>query len=166
MQTGLLRFNNTLLTPPKWYVYTVSYNGIGSQGIELNSEEQNICNEHYDFFNNNGIGLEVEYEIKMSDSGENYATTNIRNMIKDSDKITKEAVNHPNHYGGESNVYEVIKVCEAWGLDYDAYLFNVVKYVARAGKKVKEKEIEDLKKAAFYLDRKIKKLENESDSTK
>jgi hypothetical protein len=45
-------------------------------------------------------------------------------------------------------------------------LFNVVKYVARAGKKVKEKEIEDLKKAAFYLDRKIKKLENESDSTK
>ncbi len=69
-------------------------------------------------------------------------------------------VNHPDHYQfGENNNYEVVKVCEAWGLNYDAYLFNVVKYVARAGKKIKEKEIEDLKKALFYLDRKIKNLE-------
>ena len=68
-------------------------------------------------------------------------------------------VNHPNHYGGESNVYEVIKVCEAWELDNDAYLFNVVKYVARAGKKDPNKELEDLKKAAFYLDRKINNLQ-------
>jgi hypothetical protein len=71
-----------------------------------------------------------------------------------------DLVNHPNHYGGSENVYEVIKVCEAWGLDYDAYLFNVVKYVARAGKKTTDTEIQDLKKALFYLDRKIKNLEN------
>jgi len=70
-----------------------------------------------------------------------------------------EMVNHPNHYGGEDNTYEVIKVCEAWGLDKDAYLFNVVKYVARAGKKNPDKELEDLKKALFYLDRRIKNLE-------
>lgn len=69
-----------------------------------------------------------------------------------------DMVNHPNHYGGENNVYEVIKVCEAWDLDKDAYLFNVVKYVARAGKKDINKEIEDLSKAAFYLDRRIKLL--------
>jgi len=74
-------------------------------------------------------------------------------------KMSKEMVNGPAHYGGVDNPYEVIKVCEAWGLDYDAYLFNVVKYVARAGKKDQTKEIEDLKKAAFYLDRKIKNLE-------
>jgi len=74
-------------------------------------------------------------------------------------KMKNEMVNHPNHYGGADNPYEVIKVCEVWGLDYDAYLFNVVKYVARAGKKDPAKELEDLKKAAFYLDRKIKKLE-------
>jgi hypothetical protein len=72
--------------------------------------------------------------------------------------MKNEAVNHPNHYGGEENVYEVIKVCEAWELDKDAYLFNVVKYVARAGKKDPTKEIEDLKKAAFYLERKINNL--------
>jgi len=70
----------------------------------------------------------------------------------------KEMVNHPNHYGGKENQYEVVKVCEAWGLDKDAYLFNVVKYVARAGKKNKEKEIEDRKKALWYLNRKIENL--------
>jgi hypothetical protein len=74
--------------------------------------------------------------------------------------MEKEMVNHPDHYGGKNSVYEVVKVCEAWDLDKDAYLFNVVKYVARAGKKNPEKEIEDLKKAMFYLDRKIKNLEN------
>jgi hypothetical protein len=68
-------------------------------------------------------------------------------------------VNHPSHYGGEENKYEVIKVCEAWHLDKDAYLFNVVKYVARAGKKDPQKELEDLKKASFYLNRKIQNLE-------
>ena len=71
----------------------------------------------------------------------------------------KEMVNHPNYYGGEENVYEVVKVAEAWGLDYDAYLFNVVKYVARAGKKDTDKEIQDLKKALWYLERKIQNLE-------
>ena len=81
----------------------------------------------------------------------------IQKIIKN--KNMSETVNHPSYYGGEDNPYEVIKVCEAWGLNYDAYLFNVVKYVARAGIKIKEKEIEDLKKAAFYLDRKIKNLE-------
>jgi len=71
-----------------------------------------------------------------------------------------EAVKNPTYYGGVDNPYEVIKVCEAWGLDKDAYLFNVAKYIARAGKKDPQKELEDLKKAAFYLNRKIHNLEN------
>jgi hypothetical protein len=70
-----------------------------------------------------------------------------------------EMVNGPQHYGGVDNPYEVIKVCEAWGLDKDAYLFNVVKYVARAGKKDPKKELEDLKKAIFYLNRKVENLQ-------
>ena len=55
--------------------------------------------------------------------------------------------------------YEVVNVCEAWGLDKDAYIFNVVKYVARAGKKDSDKELQDLKKALWYLERKINNLE-------
>jgi len=70
-----------------------------------------------------------------------------------------EMVNHPKHYGGEDSVYEVVKVAEAWGLDMDAYLFNVVKYVARAGKKDTDKELQDLKKALWYLERKIQNLQ-------
>lgn len=54
-------------------------------------------------------------------------------------------------------VYEVIKVLHAWGLNQNANLFNVVKYIARAGKK--GDVLEDLKKAQFYLDYEIKRLE-------
>jgi hypothetical protein len=75
--------------------------------------------------------------------------------------MSKEMVNHPNHYGGKENQYEVVKVCENWDLDKDAYLFNVVKYVARAGKKNPEKELEDLTKALWYLNRKIENLEKQ-----
>lgn len=72
----------------------------------------------------------------------------------------KEMVNHPSHYGGKNNPYEVVKIAEGTGLDKDAYLFNVLKYIVRSGKKDPAKEVEDLKKALFYLDRKIKNLEN------
>jgi len=67
-------------------------------------------------------------------------------------------VNNPGHYGGASNPYEAIKVIENWQLDF--HLGNTVKYISRAGKKDPTKEIEDLKKAMFYLDRKIQNLEN------
>lgn len=66
-----------------------------------------------------------------------------------------EAVNHPSHYGGEDNPYEAIKVIEAWGLGFHAG--NTVKYIARAGKK--GDKLQDLKKARWYLDREIKRLE-------
>lgn len=68
-----------------------------------------------------------------------------------------EMVEHPAHYGGKDNPYEVIKVLKAWGLIRDAYRWNVVKYVARAGKK--GDELEDLKKARFYLNEAIKERE-------
>jgi hypothetical protein len=61
-----------------------------------------------------------------------------------------EKVNHPDHYGGENNPFEAIKVIEAWDLNF--HLGNVVKYISRAGKKSKN-SIEDLKKAEWYLSR-------------
>lgn len=65
----------------------------------------------------------------------------------------KEAVNHPDHYGGKDNPYEVIKVVRAWNLSFS--LGNVVKYVARAGKKDPAKRLEDLHKAMWYLQEEI-----------
>ena len=70
----------------------------------------------------------------------------------------KEMVNHPEHYGGSENVYEAIKVIENWNLDF--HLGNTVKYISRAGKKGTDKELQDLKKALWYLERKINNLEN------
>ena len=69
-----------------------------------------------------------------------------------------EMVNHPRHYGGENNVYEVIKIIEA--LEMDFHLGNTFKYIARAGKKETDKEIQYLKKAVWYLQRKIELLES------
>lgn len=69
-----------------------------------------------------------------------------------------EAVAHPAHYGGDTT-YEVIKVLHAWGLEGSFCLGNAIKYIARAGKKDASKELEDLKKARWYLDEKIKILE-------
>lgn len=77
-------------------------------------------------------------------------------------KANKEVdmVNHPEHYA--FGKYETINVIEAWDLPY--HLGNVVKYVSRA--KRKGKELEDLKKAAWYLDRYIKTIENERKQTR
>ena len=65
----------------------------------------------------------------------------------------------PVYYGGQSNPYEVFKVLEAWGLDRDFYLGNVIKYVVRAGKKNPGKYKEDLEKAIVYLQKRIESLD-------
>lgn len=64
-----------------------------------------------------------------------------------------DMVNHPPHY--TFGKYEVLDVIEDWGLNYNRSC--VIKYVARAGRK--QNELEDLKKARFYLDREITNLE-------
>lgn len=64
-----------------------------------------------------------------------------------------DAVNHPSHYNTGS--IEVIDAIEDWGLGFA--LGNAVKYIARAAHK--GKMIEDLKKARWYLDREIQRLE-------
>jgi hypothetical protein len=72
--------------------------------------------------------------------------------------MEKEMVNHPDHYQfGKNNEYEAIKVIEAWGLDF--HLGNTVKYISRAGIKDRDKELQDLKKSLWYLQRKIDNLE-------
>jgi hypothetical protein len=74
------------------------------------------------------------------------------------ESVTYEYVNHPQHYGGENNPYEVIKVIEA--LEMDFHLGNTFKYIARAGKKGTDKELQDLEKALWYLQRKIELVKN------
>ena len=65
-------------------------------------------------------------------------------------------VDHPKHYN--AGRIEVIDAIEDWKLSF--HLGNVVKYVARA--EHKGKPLEDLKKAVWYLNRAIEKLEQKT----
>lgn len=62
----------------------------------------------------------------------------------------------PQHYGGDSNPFEAIKIILYYKLGF--CLGNTVKYVLRAGKKDPAKEIEDLEKAHWYLGKRIEEL--------
>ena len=68
-----------------------------------------------------------------------------------------DVVNHPAHY--TDGKIEVIEFIEDKGLNF--HRGNAVKYISRAGKKDPAKEIEDLKKAVWYLNREIGQLKKE-----
>jgi hypothetical protein len=64
---------------------------------------------------------------------------------------TPDPVNHPPHY--KAGGIETINYIEANDLNYR--LGNVIKYVSRAGKKEGVDPVQDLEKAAWYLQREI-----------
>jgi hypothetical protein len=64
-----------------------------------------------------------------------------------------DAVNHPAHYTGHPSGVECIQVTEHMGFN----LGNAVKYIWRAD--LKGDAIEDLRKAAWYIDREIARRE-------
>ena len=72
-----------------------------------------------------------------------------------------DTINHPAHY--TFGAIEVMDAIEAWGLNFARGC--IVKYTARAGRKGrtalerKRTELEDLKKARWYIDREIERLE-------
>ncbi len=69
-----------------------------------------------------------------------------------SDPGGHEAIDHPAHYAYKG--IEVIDLTEQLNFNRG----NVVKYVARAGLKSPETELEDLRKAAWYLARELQRL--------
>lgn len=76
----------------------------------------------------------------------------------------KDNVNHPPHYTWlkEKCGIEVIDITRHMGFD----LGNAIKYILRAGLKTeeglqdREKEIEDLRKAIWYINDRIEQLKN------
>lgn len=82
----------------------------------------------------------------------------LEEMFSDYDVFTAgENVNHPQHY---TKGIEPIDFIESWNLGFS--LGNAVKYICRAP--YKGREIEDLRKAQWYLEREILRLErNERD---
>ena len=74
----------------------------------------------------------------------------------------EDKVNHPSHYTWLKDKCGIEVIDITRHLDFD--LGNAVKYILRSGKKTEqgyadiEKEIEDLQKAIFYINDKIKLL--------
>jgi len=69
-------------------------------------------------------------------------------------------INHPKHYN--QLPIECIDVVK----HFDFIIGNVIKYCWRAGLKGSDNELQDLKKAKFYLEYKIKMIENMEDYKK
>lgn len=65
-------------------------------------------------------------------------------------------INRPGHYTSHPSGIECIDIAQ----HHDFLIGNAIKYLWRAGIKSADTEIEDLKKSIWYIERKIKILEN------
>ncbi len=101
--------------------------------------------------------------LKVSDGNEVYEVDCSKIKIEKVSFLStnkKEMVNHPDHY--HPGTYEAINVIEAWDLNFS--LGSAIKYISRCGLKPdaelskKEKTLEDLRKAAWYINREIERL--------
>lgn len=68
-----------------------------------------------------------------------------------------EQVNHPDHYNQHPAGIECIDVVEC----YNFNVGNAIKYLWRAGLKDGTPSVLDLQKAAWYVDREIRRLTHE-----
>jgi hypothetical protein len=64
-------------------------------------------------------------------------------------------VNHPKHYNSHPSGVECIEITEHFNFN----IGNAVKYCWRAG--LKGEQVEDLRKARWYIDREISRILNE-----
>lgn len=71
-------------------------------------------------------------------------------------KASADVVNHPEHYTSDPSGVECIQIVEHRSFNVG----NAIKYLWRAG--LKGAQIEDLKKARWYVDREIKRLGGEA----
>lgn len=99
---------------------------------------------------------DIKVKFKLDESGrmaklkiEEIKDEQINSFISENDNV-----NHPSHY--TDSKIEVMDYIEDKQLNFARG--NVIKYVSRAGKKDPTKEIEDLSKAAWYLNREIERL--------
>ena len=64
-------------------------------------------------------------------------------------------INHPAHYTSHPSGIECIQITQ----HHDFCIGNAIKYLWRAGLKDSQATVEDLRKAIWYIERKIKLLE-------
>lgn len=89
----------------------------------------------------------------MSHYAEQYDTWSEERQERHSDMVKRaiDPVNNPKHYTEHPSGIQCIQITEHMGFN----LGNAIKYIWRAD--LKNDAIEDLKKAAWYIDRELKK---------
>lgn len=110
------------------------------------------------------VNNSYDYFIKLDFNNMEYWV--FENELQREDAInepTEDVVNHPTHYTSDPSGVECIQITRHRNFNVG----NAIKYLWRAGLKVmlgedaKKKQIEDLKKAIFYINDEIERLENE-----
>lgn len=96
-------------------------------------------------------------EIKQRDPIAN-SLAKIGQSAKEFAALAHPSVNHPRHYNTHPSGIECIEVVQHFNFNRG----NAIKYIWRADEK--GNTIEDLRKARWYIDQEIKRLEKE-DST-
>lgn len=71
------------------------------------------------------------------------------------DAPSTDLVNHPPHYNAHPSGIECIEVVRHMGFNRG----NAIKYLWRAGNKASSSDLDDLKKARWYVDDEIKRVE-------
>ena len=135
-----------------FYVEDIKYASVGDHVVLLPDNTTSV----------NTNGQRVASNILTEDNIKKYFKLVYTNK-KQTEINEEDNVNHPSHYTWlkEKCGIEVIDITR----HMDFNLGNAIKYILRAGHKKdyylhsKQKEIEDLKKAAWYINDKIKQLE-------
>lgn len=113
----------------------------------------------------NTNGQKVAYNILNEDIIKEHLKLTYSNN-RDNSPL-EDKVNHPSHYTWLKDKCGIEVIDITRHMDFN--LGNALKYILRAGHKSEEgytnrqKEIEDLKKAIFYIQDKLKSLENENE---
>ena len=110
---------------------------------------------------------EIIDQSGVRESADTYTTyTTYASLTKSCDNITKQTkqvlnqeIDKPKHYASKSGK-DVIDWCEDFGIMGNAYVFNIFKYLCRAGKKDNNSVLQDALKAEVYLKRYIESLKN------
>ena len=103
-----------------------------------------FLSKHNDSFDMNFAEIDAAYNIIV------HSQDNLNRCDTKADPV-----NRPSHY--TDGKIEPIDYIEDKKLGF--CLGNAIKYISRAGKKDPSKEIEDLKKARWYIERRIKEVE-------
>lgn len=110
--------------------------------------EKTCCNCYY-WFNEKCVNTEGRH-FNVNMTSDECCDSHTEAYVKPKEE-TVEAVNHPSHY---NKGIEAIEVIESWELNFS--LGNAIKYILRAPHK--GKQLEDLQKASWYINREIERL--------